>query len=100
MVSAWRLWHLTFPAIPMTRGSLSCYTGRLNAGIDVFMPVARDTPWIHEACASVADEQSGHQPVEKVGISFSQWAWFYVVEEPLRGESQEGHEGHHAWVGE
>lgn len=83
VMSTWRFGHFTFPTIPLFGGSLCRHACTFIFGLDVLVPVMRNSSGVCKTGASVADEECSYQCVENVSLSFSQWAGLDVVEQPL-----------------
>jgi hypothetical protein len=83
VMSTWRFGHFTFPTIPLPRGRLCRQACTVIFGLDVLMPVVRNSSGVRIASTSVADEECCHQYVENVSFSFSKGTRLDVKEQPL-----------------
>ena len=79
MVRSWRLEIVALPTPPLPLRCLGVIRRQF------LPPVLRDASGVREAGSPVADEDAGHERVEKVCVSFSQRPGFNVAEQPLGG---------------
>jgi hypothetical protein len=72
------------PALP-----LCCLRVVRDVGSELFMPVLWYAAWVCQTAPPVAYQQRCNKCIKYVCIPFPQWAWFDIVEQPLRCVRQE-----------
>jgi hypothetical protein len=71
VMSTRRFGHFTFPTVPLSRGNLCCQACAVIFGLDVLVPIVRDSSRVRITGTGIADEECCHQCVEDIGFSFS-----------------------------